>query len=63
MDEHNHALDALRYLVSAIDARQMARMKGKSGVGETAAEEAGKAKRPEKKWLSLRNEALWTRIS
>jgi hypothetical protein len=63
VDEHNHALDALRYLVSAIDARQMARMKGKSGVGETAAEEAGKAKRPEKKWLSLRNEALWTRIS
>jgi len=62
VDEHNRALDALRYLVSVIDARQMARMKGKGGAGEPAAEGAGEAKKPEKKWLSYRNERLWTRI-
>jgi hypothetical protein len=62
VDEHNHALDALRYLVSAIDARQMARMKGKGGAGEPATEAVEKVKKPEKTWLSLRNEALWTRI-
>src|SRR5262249_60555173 len=37
VDEHNHALAALRYLVSAIDARQMARMKGKCAASENAA--------------------------
>jgi hypothetical protein len=55
-------LDALGYLVSAIDARQMARMKGKSGTGDPVAEEGAKEKKPEKKWLSYRNEALWTQI-
>src|SRR5262249_56482729 len=37
VDEHNHALAALRYLWSAIDARQMARMKGKCAASENAA--------------------------
>jgi hypothetical protein len=62
MDEHNHALAALRYLVSKIDQRQMARFMGKGGVGEAVAEEAAKAKNREEKWLSVRNEAFWTRI-
>ena len=62
VDDHNLALDALRYLVSAIDAWQMARMKRASGEKAATAEAAEKAKKPEKKWLSYRNEALWTRI-
>ena len=33
VDDHNHALDALRYLVSKIDQRQMARFMGKGGKG------------------------------
>jgi hypothetical protein len=31
VDEHNHALDALRYMVSMIDQWQMARFMGKGG--------------------------------
>jgi hypothetical protein len=62
VDEHNHALAALRYLVSAIDARQMARLKGKETARETVAEEPARAKKPERKWLSVRNEWLWRRL-
>jgi len=62
VDEHNHALDALRYLVTKIDQRQMARFMGKGGKVETAADEAAKAKKRQEKYLSYRNEALWTRI-
>jgi hypothetical protein len=62
VDEHNHALDALRYLVSMIDHGQMARFKGKGGAAEAATGEAEKAKKRQKNWLRYRNEALWTRI-
>jgi hypothetical protein len=62
VDAHNHALAALRYLVCMIDYRQMARLKGKIDAGEAATGEAGKAKKPEQKWLSVRNEFLWRRI-
>ena len=62
VDAHNHALAALRYMVCMIDAHQMARMKGKSGAGEPAAGEAGKAKKREENWLSVRNEFLWRRV-
>ncbi len=63
VDEHNHALAALRYLVSGIDARQMAKMKGKAEASELPMEGPAKAKKQERKWLSVRNEALWTRIN
>src|SRR5262249_24098479 len=46
VDEHNHALAALRYLVSAIDARQMARLNGKTEAGEASAEDTAKARKP-----------------
>jgi hypothetical protein len=62
VDAHNHALAALRYLVSKLDARQMARLAGRKGGGDTAGEEAQERERTEKKWLSVGNEALWTRI-
>src|SRR5262249_27258269 len=62
VDAHNHALAALRYLVSKLDARQMARLAGKKRGGETGGEDAEKQERREKKWLSVWNEALWRRI-
>ena len=62
VDAHNHALAALRYLVSKLDARQMARLAGKKSGGEAAGEDAEERERAEKKWLSVGNEALWTRI-
>jgi hypothetical protein len=40
----------------------MARLAGKPSGGETAGKRADERERPEKKWLSVRNEALWTRI-
>jgi len=39
--------------VSAIDARRMARMKGKSGADKPAVEDAVKAKQPERALLSV----------
>ena len=62
LDEHNHALDALRYMISMIDYHQMARLKGKVGPAEAVTDEAAKAKKEKEKWLSYRNERLWTRI-
>jgi hypothetical protein len=52
VDEHNHALAALRYLVSRLDARHMAR--NRDG---PAPPPAPRRQRP---WLRLDNEVLWT---
>jgi hypothetical protein len=62
LDAHNHALAALRYLVTKLDARQMARLAGKKPAAEPAAEDTPKPEKPDRKWLSVRNEALWRRI-
>ena len=60
IDDHNHALDALRYLVSRLDARKMARLRRKNpSAPEQPANQQQKPKRP---WLSIYNEALWTRL-
>lgn len=63
VDDHNHALAALRYLISRLDARQMARLRKNPHCalppadtpGETAPGLAGA------RWLSVHNEALWDR--
>ena len=60
VDEHNHALAALRYLIASLDARQMAR-------SHEAKEEDGALPTtgPTKKqdaWLRFDNEELWTTI-
>jgi len=52
VNEHNHALAALRYLVSRLDARHMAR--NRDG---PAPPPAPRRQRP---WLRLDNEVLWT---
>jgi hypothetical protein len=52
VDEHNHALAALRYLVASIDRRFMVRFRRQSRPPvETV--------RPRPDWLNPRNEALW----
>jgi hypothetical protein len=54
VDEHNHALAALRYLISRLDERQMAR-------NRHDARPAAPSK-PPKPWLRYDNEELWTRL-
>jgi Terminase large subunit, T4likevirus-type, N-terminal len=57
LDRHNHALDALRYLIYAVDARRLA------GRRPTPSEDPAAKPRPKPKpWLRLDNEAVWTRI-
>ncbi len=58
VDEHNHALSALRYLVSKLDARHLARPHGAAGAPEVAGQQPQKRK----PWLRLDNEELWTRL-
>jgi hypothetical protein len=53
-DEHNHALAALRYLITRLDASRLARPR------VPPAPEA--PPRPERPWVRLDNEALWTPI-
>ena len=70
--EHDHALDALRYLISRIDARRMARIRKSSPLVEPTTdvpEQAGASQAApppspvkERKWLSIYNEELWTRL-
>jgi hypothetical protein len=59
VDEHNHALAALRYLVSRLDARRMARNRG-PGDGKPPAEKPAPAPPKKRPWLRLDNEELWT---
>jgi hypothetical protein len=53
VDEHNHALAALRYLISTLDWRKMAR----ASTGATPGQPEAKPK--PKEWLRLDNEELW----
>jgi hypothetical protein len=59
VDEHNHALSALRYLLSRIDARNFKRLcKG----GDQPDRDVGPEPppRPRRPWLRYDNEELWT---
>jgi hypothetical protein len=70
LKEYNHAMDALRYLVSTIDYRRMARLRrgplpedltGGPAAPGSAPPAAAPPKR--RKWLSIYNEALWTKLT
>jgi hypothetical protein len=69
IDEYNHALDALRYLVSRIDAGTFARFlktKPKSEDGREPDPQplpAPAAVRKRRPWLSIHNEQLWTPLN
>jgi hypothetical protein len=57
VDEHNHALAALRYLISRLDARQMARLRGRPGAeGASAPAPLSDAER-QRRW---EREMLWS---
>jgi len=58
-DDNNHALGALRYLIAKLDARKLGR-NPKLPSMPPQPESAEKPK--EKKWLSLKNEALWAQM-
>jgi hypothetical protein len=63
--EDNHALDALRYLISRLDARTMARIRRGPPPDETPTDNeappaAAPTPRKEQKWLRYDNEELWT---
>ncbi len=71
IDQDNHAMAALRYLISRVDGKFLAKFRKKSGQPpleengpdpeETAEAVFGAKVRPAKKpWLRLDNEALWS---
>jgi hypothetical protein len=60
LDDNNHALAALRYLISKIDARYMARLRRRPCSPESAPEAAAPPPPKKRPWLSIYNEALWT---
>jgi hypothetical protein len=65
VDKHNHAMDALRYLIAGLDRTFMVRFRrGPESKPQRSQEEkdAHVAKR-QKEWLSYRNEALWTPLN
>jgi hypothetical protein len=66
LKEHDHAMDALRYLISRLDYRHMARLRKQGSAPETSpgapTPDSANPPPPKRKWLSLYNEALWTRI-
>jgi hypothetical protein len=55
LDDHNHALAALRYLIASHDAGRQIRPR-------SAPEPQASAPRPKRAWLRNDNEALWTRL-
>jgi hypothetical protein len=55
VDEHNHALAALRYLISKLDERRMARPPAPPGDRPPSLP----PERRDRPWLRLDNEALW----
>jgi hypothetical protein len=57
-DDNNHALGALRYLIAKLDARKL----GRKPKVESAPQPESKERPKEKKWLSLKNEALWSQV-
>jgi hypothetical protein len=64
--EHDHTLDALRYLISRLDARHMALERRRPAEADnpsgTPAQGSPATAPRKRKWLSIYNEELWTRI-
>jgi len=58
LDEHNHALDALRYLIYALDARSLAGRRPRAAE-QPATQECPPPRSRPRPWLRLDNEYLW----
>jgi hypothetical protein len=67
IDEHNHALAALRYLVARLDHRFMVKLRRGASTGNPLSEDAeitGEENQSKpRRWLSIHNEALWTPLN
>jgi hypothetical protein len=61
IDKHNHALGALRYLISRLDHHFMVRLRRAPESGCESADNDTRSK--QRKWLSIHNEALWTPLN
>jgi hypothetical protein len=67
LNEHNHALDALRYLITSLDARHLARPRRRPA--EDVPPDSSDASTPplsrpaRDAWLSFDNDILWTRLN
>ncbi|HEV3255383.1 MAG TPA: hypothetical protein VG013_00755 [Gemmataceae bacterium] len=61
VDDQNHALAALRYLISMLDARHMARLRKRSRQPDGTPEAQAQPKPQPRPWLSVFNEQLWDR--
>jgi len=63
IDEHNHALAALRYLITRLDARRMARIRKPTPNADPTSPAPPPPSHPSRrKYLSIHNENLWTRL-
>ena len=58
-DDNYHAHGALRFLIAKLDARKLGR---KAKLSTTPPQPESTEKPKEKKWLSLKNEALWSQM-
>ena len=58
-DKSNHALGSLRCLIAKLDARKLGRKAKNTG---TSSQPEQTEKPKDKKWLSLKNEALWSQM-
>ena len=61
-DDNNHSLAALRYLISRLDAGRLSRGNTRLTPEQQKEEKEKRLNAAQKKWLSYKNEALWTRI-
>jgi hypothetical protein len=59
VDDHNHALAALRYLVSKLDSHRMARVANARPTEETPTTQSAPIPVKRRKWLSVYNDFLW----
>src|SRR5262249_36572751 len=61
VDDHNHALAALRYVVMKLDAGRNVRTAPVETPEDVARNRAERERQMQREWLSVRNDAVWTR--
>jgi hypothetical protein len=63
VDENNHALAALRYLIAGLDTRKMAGPRQRTAPPPPADDPLEDHKKRADRWLRLSNDALWSPLS
>jgi hypothetical protein len=63
IDDHNHALDALRYLIARLDRGFLARFRRQRPPDSPAGKPGESPSRGGRQWLDWGNEELWTRLN